>query len=176
MASVTLQRNGTLLRRALAWVCAIGLVVLSATVIVVPRGSAGQPSEDGLVTVTTPQGGTILAEVADTTEKRARGLMFRESLAKDRGMLFTFSEPQQWTFWMKNTRIALDIIWMDGNKKIVHVERNVPGCNRADDGCPQYQPTYDALYVLEVAAGMADALKLQRGAKLQFKLPSPLPH
>jgi uncharacterized membrane protein (UPF0127 family) len=140
-------------------------------VIVEPGWSASQPPEEGLVTVTTPQGGTILAEVADTTEKRARGLMYRESLAKDRGMLFTFPEPQQWTFWMKNTRIALDIIWMDGNKKIVHVERNVPGCSRNDEGCPQYQPNNDALYVLEVAAGVADALKLQRGTKLQFRIP-----
>jgi uncharacterized membrane protein (UPF0127 family) len=103
--------------------------------------------------------------------------MFRESLAKDRGMLFTFPEPQHWTFWMKNTRIALDIIWMDRNKKIVHVERNVPGCSRTDDGCPQYQPNDASLYVLEVAAGTADALKLQRGVKLQFQVSpaSPLP-
>lgn len=161
-------------RRALAWTGLIAVGALSASVIVEPGWSASQPPEEGLVTVTTPQGSKIMAEVADTTEKRARGLMFRESLAEDRGMLFTFPEPQQWTFWMKNTRIALDIIWMDGNKKIVHVERNVPACNRTDEGCPQYQPNNDALYVLEVAAGVADALKLQRGTKLQFQVLPPL--
>lgn len=135
--------------------------------------STGKSSEEGLVSVTTPQGTTILAEVADTTEKRARGLMFREALAKNHGMLFTFPEPQQWTFWMKNTKIALDIIWLDRSKKIVYVERNVQGCSRTDDGCPQYQPNDEALYVLEVAAGVADALHLQRGAKLQFQLSQP---
>lgn len=129
--------------------------------------------EDPVVSIVTPQKTTIRAELADTTEKRARGLMYRQSLAHDRGMLFIFPEPQQWTFWMKNTKIPLDIIWMDQQKRIVYIERNVPGCGRSDDGCPQYQPTYDALYVLEVAAGMAEALKLQRGVKLQFQLPLP---
>lgn len=137
-------------------------------------GSEGPSTEQGLVPVTTPQGVTILAEVADTTEKRARGLMFRDSLPEDRGMLFTFPEPQHWTFWMKNTRLALDIIWMDRDKKIVHVERNVPGCSRSDEGCPQYQPNENALYVLELAAGRADGLKLQRGATLRFHVPHPV--
>ncbi|MEW6247599.1 MAG: DUF192 domain-containing protein [Nitrospirota bacterium] len=116
----------------------------------------------------TPGGAIIYAELADTTEKRARGLMFRNSLAQDRGMLFAFSEPKPWTFWMKNTKVPLDIIWLDGKKRIVHIERNVPICTRTDDSCPQYQPTEDAMYVLEIAGGMADALKLQRGATLQF--------
>jgi len=153
----------------LAWFSfACGLAALSA--------AASDPSdnmaEKGLIAITTPRKEVILAELADTTEKRARGLMFRDSLPKDRGMLFTFTEPQHWAFWMKNTRIPLDIIWMDGQKRIVYVERNVPGCSRTDDGCPQYQPTHEALYVLEVAAGMAEALQLQRGVKLHFQVPA----
>ena len=135
-------------------------------------GLAQRPADGGLISVTMPQGNVIAAELADTTEARARGLMFRPSLEKNRGMLFTFAEPQPWSFWMKNTRISLDIIWMDGNKKIVHIERNVPTCSRTDDGCPQYQPNENALYVLELAAGSADALKLDRGATLRFQLPS----
>jgi uncharacterized membrane protein (UPF0127 family) len=129
------------------------------------QATAGQ---DGLVQISTPNGAIIYAEIADTTEKRAKGLMYREALAKDRGMLFTFAEPQLWTFWMKNTRISLDIIWMDGKKRIVHIERNVPICHRTDDGCPQYQPNDNAMYVLELAAGAADSLKLQRGSVLKF--------
>lgn len=135
-------------------------------------GSHAGAEQDGLVKISTPNGATIQAEIADTTEKRAKGLMYRESLAKDRGMLFTFAEPQLWTFWMKNTRIPLDIIWMDGKKRIVHIERNVPTCPRTDDGCPQYQPNDNAIYVLELAAGVADALKLQRGSVLKFQVPS----
>jgi uncharacterized membrane protein (UPF0127 family) len=132
--------------------------------------AANETSRDTLVQVVTPQGTMIVAEVADTTEKRARGLMFLESLPRDRGMLFTFADAQAWTFWMKNTLIPLDIIWMDRDKRIVHVEKNVPGCTRQDDGCPQYQPNEDALYVLELAAGQAEALGLHRGTRLQFDL------
>ncbi len=128
-------------------------------------------TQEILITVTTPQGGQIFAELADTTEKRVRGLMFRTALPSDRGMLFTFPEPQQWTIWMKNTKIPLDIIWMDADKMIVHVEQEVPGCNRQDEGCPQYQPNKNALYVLEVGAGTAKRLHLTRGVRLKFDVP-----
>lgn len=153
-----------LMRSGLLRACLTALTLSVST-----HASAGQ---DTLVHISTPNGATIHAEIADTTEKRAKGLMYRDSLAKDRGMLFTFAEPQLWTFWMKNTRIPLDIIWMDGKKRIVHIERNVPTCSRTDDGCPQYQPNDNAMYVLELAAGVADALKLQRGSILKFQIPS----
>lgn len=134
-------------------------------------GLGAEPASTPEVVIQTPQGVMIHAELADTTEKRARGLMFRESLAKDRGMLFTFAEAQPWSFWMKNTRIRLDIIWLDANKKIIHVERNVPICTRTDDGCPNYQPNAPAFYVLELAAGVADELNLKQGVKLKFTVP-----
>lgn len=135
-------------------------------------GSKIHAAQNGLIPIVTPNGTTIYAEIADTTDKRAKGLMYRDTLAKDHGMLFTFAEPQLWTFWMKNTRISLDIVWMDGKKRIVHIEHNVPTCSRTDDGCPQYQPNDNALYVLELAAGMADSLKLKRGSVLKFQAPS----
>jgi uncharacterized membrane protein (UPF0127 family) len=150
--------------------CGLLLTYLVTLTLSVSTQAAAGP--DGLVQISAPNGATIQAEVADTTEKRAKGLMYRDSLAKDRGMLFTFAEPQLWTFWMKNTRIPLDIIWMDGKKRIVHIERNVPTCSRTDDGCPQYQPNDNAMYVLELAAGVADTLKLQRGSVLKFQVPS----
>jgi hypothetical protein len=156
-----------LVRLAAVFSLAVGLPI--------PAGLAQRPAEDPLIAVTLPQGTVVMAELADTTEERARGLMFRPSLEKNRGMLFAFAEPQLWSFWMKNTRIPLDIIWMDQKKKIVHIERRVPICNRTDDGCPQYQPNENASYVLELAAGSADALHLQRGATLRFRLPSDPP-
>jgi hypothetical protein len=109
--------------------------------------------------------------VADTPQKRTEGLMYREHLGADRGMLFTFLQAQAWTFWMKNTKIPLDIIWMNEKKQIIHMEQNVPICTRTDDSCPQYQPNDEALYVLELAGGRAESLKLQRGSKLQFRVP-----
>ena len=128
-------------------------------------------ADDGLIPIQLPGGVTIHAEVADTTKKRAQGLMYREHLDKNRGMLFTFDQAQPWTFWMKNTKIPLDIIWLNEKKQIIHIARNVPICTRTDDGCPQYQPNDPAMYVLELGGGEADRLKLERGSKLQFRLP-----
>jgi uncharacterized membrane protein (UPF0127 family) len=72
---------------------------------------------------------------------------------------------------MKNTKIPLDIVWMDDKKKIVHIERNVPICTKTDDSCPQYRSNDGAMFVLELGGGRADALDLQRGKKLEFKVP-----
>jgi uncharacterized protein len=152
----------------------LGSCLLMFAVVVVSIASMETASADeGIVQVVTPNGFTIKAELADTPQKRARGLMFRDVLPRDHGMLFTFTEAQPWTFWMKNTRIPLDILWMDGKKRIIHVEQNVPVCHRTDDGCPQYQPNENAMYVLELAAGVADSLKLQRGISLKFNVSAP---
>ncbi|MBK5282722.1 MAG: DUF192 domain-containing protein [Nitrospiraceae bacterium] len=129
------------------------------------------PAMPGLIQITLPSGTIIYAELADTPQKRAEGLMYREHLGADRGMLFTFSEAQAWVFWMKNTKIPLDLIWMNEKKQIIHMEQSVPICTRTDDSCPQYRPNEGALYVLELAGGRAETLKLQRGSKLHFLVP-----
>lgn len=128
-------------------------------------------AQSGLIPITLPGGAIIHAELADTPQKRAEGLMYRTHLGADRGMLFTFLQAQAWTFWMKNTKIPLDIIWMNEKKQVIHIEPNVPICTRTDDSCPQYRPNDEALYVLELAGGRAESLKLQRGSKLQFRVP-----
>ena len=125
-------------------------------------------ADDKLVQVHLPGGVIIHAEIADTQLKRAEGLMYRDHLAKDRGMLFMFDQAQLWTFWMKNTKIPLDIIWMNEKKQIIHIARNVPICTRTDDSCPQYQPNDPATSVLELGGGEADRLKLDKGTKLKF--------
>lgn len=128
-------------------------------------------ADDRLVQIRLPNGSIINAEIADTQRKRAEGLMFREHLPRDRGMLFTFGQAQPWTFWMKNTKIPLDIIWMNEKKQVIHIAHRVPICMRTDDGCPQYQPNDPALYVLELGSGEAERLKIERGTKLQFQAP-----
>ncbi len=129
-------------------------------------------ADSELISIRTPSGITIQAEIADTPRKRAQGLMYRDHLEKDHGMLFFFSEPQAWTFWMKNTKIALDLIWLDDKKRVTHIERNVPICTKSDDSCPQYRPNNaDAVYVLEITAGTIDGYKIEKGTKLQFGQP-----
>jgi uncharacterized membrane protein (UPF0127 family) len=150
------------------------VAIAMLTLVGPPSGGAVPPTDNTgsrLIPIQTPSGITIQAEVADTPQKRATGLMHRDHLKKDHGMLFVFSEPQAWTFWMKNTKIPLDLIWMDGKKRVIYIERNVPICTRTDETCPQYRPNDDALFVLELAGGTADGYKIERGSKLQFVQP-----
>ena len=136
-----------------------------------PPDTVPSMGNKGLAIITTPKGEQIFAEIADTPSKRAKGLMGRTNLAPDRGMLFTFSEPSRWTFWMKNTKISLDIIWLDKKGKVVHLESKVPICTRMDDGCPRYHPSKKASYVLELKAGRAKNFEIQKGSVLQIGLP-----
>ena len=145
-----------------------------SSLLPVAAGTETEPTQstpEVLIPIKTPKGTVLYAELADTPVKRGRGLMFRDQLAPDRGMLFTFGDLQTWSFWMKNTKIPLDIVWMDDKKKIVHIERNVPICTKTDDSCPQYRSNDGAMFVLELGGGRADALDLQRGKKLEFKVP-----
>jgi uncharacterized protein len=109
---------------------------------------------------------TIQAEVADTAAKRQLGLMFRKSLAKDRGMLFIFEHPDFYRFWMKNCRFPIDMIWLDQNKRIVYIRSNVPPC--LDDPCPTYGPEKKASYVIETVAGFANENGLRPGMEVKF--------
>ncbi|MFH1895952.1 MAG: DUF192 domain-containing protein, partial [bacterium] len=86
----------------------------------------------------------FLVEVVDTVEKRQRGLMFRESLDKNKGMLFVFDGVGEYDFWMKNTLISLDIIWLNENYKVVGVQTAVP-CEAGP--CSHYSPNALAQYV-----------------------------
>ena len=86
-------------------------------------------------------------EIAETLESRQKGLMFRESLPERNGMLFIFEESDNHPFWMKNTLIQLEIIWIDENFKVVHIEHAIPCKN---DPCAIYDPNKIAKYVLEV--------------------------
>ncbi len=128
----------------------------------------------GLATISTPDGFTIYCEIADTPAKRSQGLMYRTRMAPDRGMLFTFpefQEPSYWTFWMKNTKMPLDILWLDRDGTIVHLERYVPICTRTDNLCPRYRPKTAAVQVLELRAGQAATLKLTTGTTLTIEMP-----
>ncbi|MEK6604596.1 MAG: DUF192 domain-containing protein, partial [Nitrospirota bacterium] len=96
---------------------------LAGALLTSPIQSAFAGSESSpLVTITYPTGARVQAELADTPQKRSRGLMFREQMAPDAGMLFRFEEAGEWSFWMKNTKVALDILWIGPDKKIAYIE------------------------------------------------------
>ena len=106
-------------------------------------------------------------EVADDDEERAMGLMFREEMAPDRGMVFLHERQGPQAYWMKNTKIPLDILYFDNDRKLVSQQRDVPPCS-AGNQCPPYPSAAPARYVLELNAGQAAKLNLQDGAVLTF--------
>ncbi len=112
-----------------------------------------------------PSGAVYSLEIARTPEDQARGLMFRESLPPRFGMLFPFPEPGVHGFWMKNTMIPLDIIWMDSAGKVIFISANTPPCKA--DPCPSYGPDAPAASVLEIAGGMASKEKIAVGSVLR---------
>jgi uncharacterized protein len=110
----------------------------------------------------------IDVEVVQKQEDRTRGLQFRKSLGGKNGMLFIFPNNRRQSFWMKDTFISIDIIWMDPARKVVHIEKNVPPCKA--DPCPTYVPNQNALYVLEINAGHAASLNIHVGDRAVFQL------
>ncbi len=117
----------------------------------------------------------VRAEIADTPDKREKGLMFRQELAEDQGMLFIFKEEAVHGFWMKNVNFPLDIIWMDKDKRIVDIKPNLKPCRQergtSDGGhieksCESYFPREKAFYVLEVKSGFADRHQISVGDKI----------
>jgi uncharacterized membrane protein (UPF0127 family) len=123
-------------------------------------GNAGEPWVE-------LQGQRFVVEVADDNEERARGLMFRDSMEDGRGMLFIHDNEMNLAYWMKNTKIPLDILYFDANRRLVSQQRDVPPCSLGN-GCPPYPSSAPARYVLELNAGQAAKLGLNDGAELTF--------
>lgn len=96
-----------------------------------------------------------------------QGLMYREGLPERSGMLFLFTDAAAHKFWMKNTKIPLDIIWLDGSGNVVFVSADTPPC-RADP-CPTYGPDVPVATVLELAGGMAAKEKVTVGSTIRFE-------
>jgi uncharacterized membrane protein (UPF0127 family) len=123
-------------------------------------------------------GGTVLAkshrfmaEVAATPLEQQKGLMFRQSLAKDRCMIFIYAEDGSHGIWMKNCRISLDVVWVSADGKVVEIAEKVPPCSpmRGDD-CPTYGGLVPARHFIEFAAGTIKKIGLKKGDRIGWDL------
>jgi uncharacterized membrane protein (UPF0127 family) len=114
-----------------------------------------------------PSGAVYRLELARTPEEQALGLMYRESLPDRTGMLFLFDDAQPHHFWMKNTMIPLDMIWMDESGRVVYVSANTPPCKA--EPCATYGPEGPARQVLEIAGGLAARENVTVGSTLKFQ-------
>ncbi len=138
----------------------IKLMAMAATILVLSGCDAGEPH----VTVA---GQRFFVEVADDDASRTRGLMFRDTMADDRGMLFIFDDERPRSFWMKNTRIPLDIIYIDRNFEVVSISADTPPCRSRSRRCPSYPSDGPARYVLEINGGLAAELGLTPGDRIE---------
>lgn len=110
----------------------------------------------------------LLADIADTPEKRTKGLAVRDSMEEGEAMLFLFDAEGRHSFWMNNMKFPIDIIWLDSDKTVVHIEPSLEPCAPFD--CPSYVPDRSALYVLETVAGFSEKHGVVEGTKAEFKL------
>lgn len=117
----------------------------------------------------------FFVEIAETQEEKATGLMYRSSLDTDKGMFFIYESPRRPGFWMKNTLIPLDILWISEDGKVVHITTAQP-CKQED--CEIFYPDKEALYVLEINAGLSELLNIRIGDSANYipKPPFPVPY
>lgn len=144
------------------------MAILAACVLLSACAGAGAPKDANgnpleALTITTSSGEhQFMVEIADDDAERQRGLMFREPLADDRGMLFQFPDVAERGFWMRNTPSPLDIIYIDPNGRIVSIVRNA--APNSDAVLPSNGP---ASGVLELRAGRAAEIGAQPGDKVR---------
>ena len=149
------------------------LLIIGALIILVycffylmPKAlSPTSPMPGGSVCI---KGHCFLVQVAQTNAQREKGLMNRTQLDKDKGMLFIFSKESIYPFWMKNTLIPLDMIWISSDRKIVFIANDVQPCKTLI--CPQQNPATAAKYVLEVNAGISDQAGFKIGDQVDIVL------
>ena len=106
-------------------------------------------------------------EIADSSKERETGLMNREYLDPDSGMFFVFDKMGVYKFWMKNTLIPLDIIWIDENNKIIFIKENAEPCKV--EQCETFGSDEKAKYILEINGGLTDEMGLGVGDEINFK-------
>ena len=138
-------------------------------------GGAGASStaawepEGRVIPLTLAGGQRLEVELRQTPDEQSRGMMFRPQLPPDKGMLFVFERQQPRPFWMFQTMVALDMIWLDDNKRVVEIHENAPPCGQRDfRNCPTYGGNQQSTYVLELAAGRAAAYGVQVGDQVEF--------
>jgi uncharacterized membrane protein (UPF0127 family) len=118
--------------------------------------------------LTFPQG-KVYAEIADTSASREQGLSGRSGLGEGKGMLFVFDYPGKYGFWMKDMKFAIDMVWINEDGTVVHIERNVTPETYFDFNPPKtFVNTPDAKYVLELPSGASEQYGIYLGTKVEI--------
>lgn len=152
------RMSGQRVWRAALLLCAVFLV---SSLLIACRGTAspGGTKEVAFIAADGSVRARFFLEVVDTEPLRQKGLMFRESLPADGGMLFIFDDPAPLTFWMKNTKLSLDMIFLGSDRSVQGILPLVPPMNEE----PRSVPGIESQYVIELGAGVAAAKGIQVG-------------
>ncbi|MGC2307523.1 MAG: DUF192 domain-containing protein [Nitrososphaeraceae archaeon] len=111
----------------------------------------------------------LQADVALSSEEQTKGLSIKDSLNSNEGMIFPYESPRTLSFWMKDMKFPIDILWLDADKKVVHIEESLQPCSPLLP-CPSYTPDVQAQYVLETVAGFSSANGITTGTPVEFNL------
>lgn len=130
-----------------------------------------QVFDDRRAEVVFPNGRVVVAEIADTPYRMQYGYMFRKKIGVGEGMIFVHPVPGFYSIWMKNTLVPLDLVWMDADFRVVHIERSAPPCRK--DPCASYGSLRRASYVLEVQGGSIAPDQLAFGDRMSVSFPQP---
>ncbi len=142
------------------------LFVLSACQLPNRLNPSETSSTSHTVGITAPNGEELRIELAQDNETRANGLMYREQLDKNAGMAFIFERERQLSFWMKNTLIPLDILYINAEGVVVDIQTMSP-CPAEEQRCPSYLSSEPALYAIELNEGAAEKYGFEVGSKVE---------
>ena len=113
----------------------------------------------------------VTLAIASSDEQRIRGLSGIEKMNENEGMLFLFDKPSKQGFWMNKMNFPIDIIWLNSNNKVVHIEKQLEPC-KLFLACPVYNPEVDSLYVIELRSGFADNHSIKNDMIINFDVPT----
>jgi uncharacterized membrane protein (UPF0127 family) len=123
----------------------------------------------------TVNGFNVMADVAVTDEQMTKGLDIKNNLTENQGMLFVFQQPGRYGFWMMGMKFPIDIIWLDSNDTVTHIEHSLEPCLPNSFGrsyllCPTYSPEKGSLYVLETVSGFSVKHNVRVGTHVGLEL------
>jgi uncharacterized protein len=117
----------------------------------------------------TVNGFQLITDLAINNDQQSKGLSIKDTLNENEGMLFVFKQPSRQGFWMKDMKFPIDIIWLDTNSTVVHIENNLKPCISVLS-CHVYFPDKNSLYVLETTAGFSQRHNVKIGTHIDLTL------
>jgi len=145
------------------------LVLLSSIAYIEIESAQTQQQEQNKTALVSLGGVNVTASLSTTPDSQSKGLSIKDSLNENEGMLFIFESPQKYSFWMKDMKFPIDIIWINSTGKIVHIEKNLSPCYLLLP-CPSYAPNNDSLYVLEVVSNFTNKFGVSVGDSVESEI------